>query len=361
MSEENSKKPSFMSRLGKTLNTDVGDLIKGTTGHDSDTQEKPRSGGGLFSRLKQGLNRTRSGLTSGLAKLGLGKRAIDDEVLEEIETLLLVADVGVEATQAIIADLQTRVSKAQLQDTEALFAALHEDMSALLAPVSLPLDIPSNSDKPFVILMVGMNGAGKTTTIGKLAKRFQAEGRSVMLAAGDTFRAAAVEQLKVWGERNDVPVVAQQTGADSASVIFDALQSATARNIDVLIADTAGRLHTQGNLMSELEKVHRVMKKIDPNAPHETMIIVDASVGQNALNQVQQFNQSVEVTGISVTKLDGTAKGGIVFAIAKQTGIPIRFIGIGERIDDLRVFNAEQFVEALLSRDGDENQEAEAS
>lgn len=352
---EKTNKSSFMSRLGKTLNTDVGELIKGNT-NDSDThetQEKP-SGGGFFSRLKQGLNRTRSGLTSGLAKLGLASRKIDDEVLEEIETLLLMADVGMEATRDIIADLEKRVKKSQLQDTDALFAALREDMSRLLEPVSKPLNIPTERDKPFVILMVGMNGAGKTTTIGKLAKRFQAEGRSVMLAAGDTFRAAAVEQLKVWGERNNVPVVAQQTGADSASVIFDALQSATAKNIDILIADTAGRLHTQGNLMTELEKVERVMKKIDPEAPHEAMIIVDASVGQNALNQVQQFNQTIGLSGISVTKLDGTAKGGILFAIAKQTHIPIRFIGIGERIDDLRVFNAEQFVEALLSREEQE-------
>jgi len=351
---EKTKKSGFMSRLGKTLNTDVGELIKGSASDSNDTQEKPSSSG-FFSRLKQGLNRTRSGLTSGLAKLGLASRKIDDEVLEEIETLLLMADVGMEATQDIIADLEKRVKKSQLQDTEALFEALHEDMSRLLEPVSKPLEIPTDRSKPFVILMVGMNGAGKTTTIGKLAKRFQAEGRSVMLAAGDTFRAAAVEQLKVWGERNDVPVVAQQTGADSASVIYDALQSATAKNVEILIADTAGRLHTQGNLMNELEKVERVMKKIDPEAPHEIMIIVDASVGQNALNQVQQFNQSVGLSGISVTKLDGTAKGGILFAIAKQTNIPIRFIGIGERIDDLRVFDAEQFVEALLSREEQES------
>ncbi len=351
---EKPQKTSFISRLGKTLNTDVGELFKGNSaeeGNDNnETQDKPSSSG-FFARLKQGLNRTRAGLTSGLVKLGLARRKIDDDVLEEIETLLLTADIGIDATQEIIADLELRVKKSQLEDANALFDALHEDMSRLLQPVAQPLDIPSGSDKPFVILMVGMNGAGKTTTIGKLAKRFQGQGRSVMLAAGDTFRAAAVEQLKVWGERNNVPVVAQHTGADSASVIFDALQSASAKKIDILIADTAGRLHTQGNLMTELEKVERVIKKIDPQAPHETMIIVDASIGQNALNQVQQFNKSIGLSGITVTKLDGTAKGGILFAIAKQTNIPIRFIGIGERIDDLRVFEAEQFVQALLSRE----------
>jgi len=353
------EKPSFMSRLKKTLTTDVGDLLKPadepqnpvaapSTTHP--VQEKPNSGG-LLNRLKAGLNRTRSSLTAGLARLGIGKQGIDAALLEEIETLLLMADVGVEATQTIIKDLQKRVTRDQLKDTEMLFQALHEDMTALLTPVAVPLVIPANAGTPFVILMVGINGAGKTTTIGKLAKRFQAEGRSVMLAAGDTFRAAAVEQLKVWGERNNVPVIAQHSGADSASVIFDALSAATARGIDVLIADTAGRLHTQGNLMEELKKVRRVMGKLHSDAPHEVMLIVDASVGQNALNQVKQFHQSIGLTGLSVTKLDGTAKGGILFAIARQTGIPIRFIGIGERIDDLRVFEATPFVEALLSRD----------
>lgn len=309
---------------------------------------------GFFSRLKEGLNKTRANLTAGLAKIGLGKRKVDDELLEEIETLLLLADVGVEATKAIMADLQKRAAKSQLNDSEALFKALSEDMTAILQPVAQPLVIPENLGKPFVLLMVGMNGAGKTTTIGKLAKRFQNEGRSVMLAAGDTFRAAAVEQLKVWGERNDVPVIAQQSGSDSASVIYDAVQAATARNVDILIADTAGRLHTQGNLMAELAKVKKVISKLDPDAPHEVMLIIDASIGQNALNQVKEFNQMIGLTGLSITKLDGTAKGGIVFAIAKRIGLPIRFIGIGEKIDDLRTFEADQFVNALLSREESE-------
>jgi fused signal recognition particle receptor len=309
---------------------------------------------GFFSRLKEGLNKTRANLTAGLAKIGLGKRKVDDELLEEIETLLLLADVGVEATKAIMADLQKRAAKSQLNDSEALFKALSEDMTAILQPVAQPLVIPENLGKPFVLLMVGMNGAGKTTTIGKLAKRFQNEGRSVMLAAGDTFRAAAVEQLKVWGERNDVSVIAQQSGSDSASVIYDAVQAATARNVDILIADTAGRLHTQGNLMAELAKVKKVISKLDPDAPHEVMLIIDASIGQNALNQVKEFNQMIGLTGLSITKLDGTAKGGIVFAIAKRIGLPIRFIGIGEKIDDLRTFEADQFVNALLSREENE-------
>lgn len=303
---------------------------------------------GLFGRLIQGLTRTRSGLTSGLADLTLGKKTIDDELLEDIETLLLTADVGVEATQRIIRDLTNRISRKELKDSEALMNALQDDMTAILSPCDAPLQIDSNS-KPFVILMVGVNGAGKTTTIGKLAKRLQAEGRSVMLAAGDTFRAAAVEQLQTWGDRNDVPVIAQQSGADSASVIFDALQAAQARNIDVLIADTAGRLHTQSNLMEELKKVKRVMAKLDATAPHEVLLVVDAGTGQNALNQAQQFNQAVDLTGITLTKLDGTAKGGVIFAIANKLAIPIRFIGVGEGIDDLRPFNAEEFVAALFS------------
>lgn len=309
---------------------------------------------GFFSRLKEGLNKTRATLTAGLAKIGLGKRKVDDELLEEIETLLLMADVGVEATKSIMADLQKRAAKSQLNDSEALFQALSEDMTAILQPVAQPLVIPENLGKPFVLLMVGMNGAGKTTTIGKLAKRFQNEGRSVMLAAGDTFRAAAVEQLKVWGERNNVPVVAQQTGSDSASVIFDAVNAATARKIDILIADTAGRLHTQGNLMAELAKVKKVISKLDPGAPHEVMLIIDSTIGQNALNQVKEFHQVIGLTSLSITKLDGTAKGGIVFAIAKRIGLPIRFIGIGEKIDDLRTFEADQFVNALLSREENE-------
>ena len=305
---------------------------------------------GLFSRLKQGLSKTGRGLTEGMATLVLGRKEIDDELLEELEDRLLMADVGMEATQRIIQDLTARVARKQLADAEALFSALKDDMTAILEPVSRPLAIDA-ARTPFVILVVGVNGAGKTTTIGKLAKRLQGEGRSVMLAAGDTFRAAAVEQLEVWGERNNIPVIAQGTGADSASVIFDALQAAKARGIDVLIADTAGRLHTQSNLMEELKKVTRVMTKLDPEAPHETLLVVDGGTGQNALNQARQFNEAVKLSGLTVTKLDGTAKGGILFALAQQLGIPIRFIGVGESIEDLQVFDAAAFVDALLARD----------
>jgi fused signal recognition particle receptor len=273
---------------------------------------------------------------------------------------LLTADVGVDATRAIVEDLTKRVARKQLADVDALFAALREDMMQLLAPVSSPLSIDVNK-RPYVILMVGINGAGKTTTIGKLAKRLQHQGHSVMLAAGDTFRAAAVEQLQEWGRRNDMSVVAQKTGADSASVIFDALQSAQARGIDVLIADTAGRLHTQSNLMEELKKVRRVMGKLDPQAPHEVMLVLDAGIGQNAITQARQFHEAVQVSGITLTKLDGTAKGGVIFAIAKQLGLPIRFIGIGESIDDLRVFEAQDFVDALLLRDDAPADNADAS
>lgn len=342
------EKKGFFSRLKSGLSSEK----KIETPEIVETPKEEKKG--FFSRLKEGLNKTRANLTAGLAKIGLGKRKVDEELLEEIETLLLMADIGVDATKAIMTDLQKRAAKSQLNDSEALFQALREDMTAILQPVVKPLIIPENMEKPFVLLMVGMNGAGKTTTIGKLAKRFQNEGRSVMLAAGDTFRAAAVEQLKVWGERNNVPVIAQQSGSDSASVIYDAVNAAKARNIDILIADTAGRLHTQGNLMAELAKVKKVISKLDSNAPHEIMLIIDASIGQNALNQVKEFHQIIGLTGLSITKLDGTAKGGIVFAIAKQIGLPIRFIGIGEKIDDLRVFDAEQFVGALLSREENE-------
>jgi fused signal recognition particle receptor len=313
-------------------------------------QEKPEKAG-FFSRLKQGLSRTRSGLTEGLARLLLGKKEIDDELLEDLETLLIQADVGLAATQEMFKDLTARVSRKQLNDAETLFAALAEDMQRILEPVARPLEIPENPGKPYVILMVGINGAGKTTTIGKLAKYLQNQGKSVILAAGDTFRAAAVEQLEVWGQRNGVPVIAQHGRADSASVIYDALEAARARKIDVLIADTAGRLHTQDNLMEELKKVRRVLGKIDDSAPHEVMLVLDAGIGQNALNQAREFREAVGVSGITVTKLDGTAKGGILFALAKQTGLPIRFIGVGEKIDDLRPFEAKSFVEALLSRD----------
>jgi fused signal recognition particle receptor len=312
----------------------------------AEKQSKP----GLFARLKAGLTRTRSGITDGLADLVLGKKAIDDDVLDEIETLLLTSDVGVEATQQIVSDLTGRIQRKQLADADALFDALREDMSAILAPSAKPLVI-DGSTAPFVILMVGINGAGKTTTIGKLAKRFQNEGKSVMLAAGDTFRAAAVEQLQEWGKRNDVSVIAQHSGADSASVIFDAVQSAKSKGIDVLIADTAGRLHTQSNLMEELKKVKRVITKLDENAPHEVMLVLDAGIGQNAVVQAEQFRDAVGVSGITLTKLDGTAKGGVIFAVAKRLGLPIRFIGVGEGIDDLRPFNADEFVDALLARD----------
>ena len=304
---------------------------------------------GLFARLKAGLSRTRSSLTEGLSSLVLGGKQIDDELLEELETRLLVADVGVEATQDIIQDLTGRVARRQLSDAEALMDALRSDMQAILEPCSQPLRIPEDV-RPYVILMVGINGAGKTTTIGKLANRLQSRGLKVMLAAGDTFRAAAIEQLQSWGKRNDVPVVSQHQGADSASVIFDALKSAQSRGFDVLIADTAGRLHTQDNLMDELKKIKRVLGKIDPEAPHETMLVVDAGTGQNALNQAREFNDSVGLTGITLTKLDGTAKGGIIFAIAKQLELPIRFIGVGEGIENLREFQAGEFVEALFEQ-----------
>ena len=308
--------------------------------------KKPEKSG-LWSRFKSGLTRTRSGLTDGLSSLVLGKKTIDDELFEEIEDLLLSADVGVDATQIIIDELTMRLARKQLKDPESLMTALRENMQSILEPSSQPLVIPK-ADKPFVILMTGINGAGKTTTIGKLAKRFQAQGLSVMLSAGDTFRAAAVEQLQVWGERNDIPVIAGAT--DPAAVAFDGLQAAQARNIDVLIADTAGRLHTQSNLMEELKKIKRVMAKLDPAAPHEVMLIVDAGTGQNALAQAEQFNKAVGLSGVTLTKLDGTAKGGIIFAIAKKTGLPIRFIGVGEGIDDLREFSASEFVDALFEK-----------
>lgn len=304
----------------------------------------------FFGRLKQGLSRSSAKLTEGFADLVLGRKTIDDDLLEELETQLLSADLGIEATQAIISDLTQRVARKQLNDPEALFAAMHADMVEILQPVSKPLQIPCSAG-PFVILMVGINGVGKTTTIGKMAKKFQLQGKKVMLAAGDTFRAAAVEQLQVWGERNQIPVIAQQNGADSASVIFDALQAAKARQMDILIADTAGRLHTQSNLMEELKKVKRVMAKLDANAPHEIMLVLDAGTGQNALSQAEQFHQAVGLTGLTLTKLDGTAKGGIIFAIAKKTGLPIRYIGVGETIDDLRTFDGEDFVDALLGRE----------
>ncbi|MBJ2347335.1 MULTISPECIES: signal recognition particle-docking protein FtsY [Pseudomonas] len=303
---------------------------------------------GFFARLKQGLSKTSASIGEGMASLFLGKKVIDDELLEDIETRLLTADVGVEATSVIIQSLTQKVARKQLTDADALYKSLQGELTNLLKPVEKPLVVASQN-KPFVILVVGVNGAGKTTTIGKLAKKLQLEGKKVMLAAGDTFRAAAVEQLQVWGERNKIPVIAQHTGADSASVIFDAVQAAKARGIDVLIADTAGRLHTKDNLMEELKKVRRVIGKLDADAPHEVLLVLDAGTGQNAINQAKQFNQTVELTGLALTKLDGTAKGGVIFALAKQFGLPIRYIGVGEGIDDLRTFEAEPFVQALFA------------
>lgn len=330
-----------MFGLGKRSSAEPGKATESS-------QEEPAKSS-LFSRLKTGLGRTRSGFTDGLGSLLLGKKEIDDELLEEIETRLLTSDVGIAATTTIISELSQRLKRKDLADANVLYQTLKEVLLELLHVCDKPLDIPKDLNKPFVILMVGVNGVGKTTTIGKLAKRFQQESHSVMLAAGDTFRAAAVEQLEVWGERNDVPVVAQHTGADSASVIFDAYQSALAKNTDVLIADTAGRLHNKDNLMQELEKVVRVLKKLDEDIPQEIMLVLDATTGQNALSQAEHFSAAVQVTGLSLSKLDGTAKGGMVFAIAKQLGLPLRYIGIGEKLDDLRPFNAHDFVEALFS------------
>jgi fused signal recognition particle receptor len=303
---------------------------------------------GLFARLREGLTRTRGQLGAGLSGLlGAGRR-VDEALFEELETLLLTADLGVEATSRVISTLRAAARRNGLTTQEALVAALKAELREILRPCTGPVREPAEG-RPQVILMVGVNGAGKTTTIGKLARRLQDEGNSVMLAAGDTFRAAAVEQLQTWGERNAVPVISQQSGADSASVIFDALQAATARRTDVLIADTAGRLHTKTNLMDELSKIARVLKKLDPEAPHEVMLVVDATTGQNAINQAVQFHQTVGLTGITLTKLDGTAKGGILFAIAERLKLPIRFIGVGEAIEDLRPFDADEFVDALFA------------
>jgi len=310
-----------------------------------DTEDPSRSG--FFGRLKAGLNRTRANLSAGLDKLVSSYHTIDDTLLEEVETRLITADVGVEATDLILNNLRHRLKRKQLHDSGQFIGALKEELTALLNPVDIPLDVAGS--KPFVILVVGVNGVGKTTTIGKLCKRFQSQGLKPLLAAGDTFRAAAVEQLQEWGQRNDVPVIAQASGADSASVIFDAYQAAKARGADILIADTAGRLHTKDNLMHELEKIVRVLKKLDEKLPQEILLVVDATTGQNALSQARHFHESVTLTGLCLTKLDGTAKGGMVFAIAKQLGIPIRFIGVGEKIDDLRPFSAQHFVDALFA------------
>ncbi|WP_455748979.1 signal recognition particle-docking protein FtsY [Hafnia alvei] len=310
-------------------------------------QERPTKEG-FFARLKRSLLKTKQNLGSGFFGLFRGKK-IDDDLFEELEEQLLIADVGVETTNKIIKSLTEHASRKELKDAESLYGKLKEEMGEILSTVDKPLDVSGRT--PFVILMVGVNGVGKTTTIGKLARQFQAEGKSVMLAAGDTFRAAAVEQLQVWGERNNIPVVAQHTGADSASVIFDAIQAAKARNIDVLLADTAGRLQNKSHLMEELKKIVRVMKKLDEDAPHEVMLTIDASTGQNAVSQAKLFNEAVGLTGITLTKLDGTAKGGVIFAVADQFGIPIRYIGVGEGIEDLRPFKADDFIEALFARE----------
>ncbi|EOU9620755.1 signal recognition particle-docking protein FtsY [Klebsiella aerogenes] len=310
-------------------------------------QEKPTKEG-FFARLKRSLVKTKQNLGSGFISLFRGKK-IDDDLFEELEEQLLIADVGVETTRKIITNLTEGASRKQLRDAEALYGLLKEEMSEILTKVEEPLNVEGKT--PFVILMVGVNGVGKTTTIGKLARQFEQQGKSVMLAAGDTFRAAAVEQLQVWGQRNEIPVIAQHTGADSASVIFDAIQAAKARNIDVLIADTAGRLQNKSHLMEELKKIVRVMKKLDVDAPHEVMLTIDASTGQNAISQAKLFHEAVGLTGITLTKLDGTAKGGVIFSVADQFSIPIRYIGVGERIEDLRPFNAGDFIEALFARE----------
>ncbi|WP_048959020.1 signal recognition particle-docking protein FtsY [Enterobacter bugandensis] len=310
-------------------------------------QEKPTKEG-FFARLKRSLLKTKENLGSGFISLFRGKK-IDDDLFEELEEQLLIADVGVETTRKIIANLTEGASRKQLRDAEALYGLLKDEMGEILAKVDEPLNIEGKT--PFVILMVGVNGVGKTTTIGKLARQLEQQGKSVMLAAGDTFRAAAVEQLQVWGQRNNIPVIAQHTGADSASVIFDAIQAAKSRNVDVLIADTAGRLQNKSHLMEELKKIVRVMKKLDEDAPHEIMLTIDASTGQNAISQAKLFHEAVGLTGITLTKLDGTAKGGVIFSVADQFGIPIRYIGVGERIEDLRPFKADDFIEALFARE----------
>jgi len=313
------------------------------------TQEQERpSKEGFFARLKRSLVKTRQNLGSGFISLFRGKK-IDDDLFDELEEQLLIADVGVDTTRRIITHLTQQANRKQLRDAEALYGLLKAEMASILAKVDAPLDVSGKT--PFVILMVGVNGVGKTTTIGKLARQYQAEGKSVMLAAGDTFRAAAVEQLQVWGQRNNIPVIAQHTGADSASVIFDAIQAAKSRGVDVLIADTAGRLQNKSHLMEELKKITRVMKKLDEDAPHEVMLTLDASTGQNAVSQARLFHEAVGLTGIALTKLDGTAKGGVIFSVADQFGIPIRYIGVGEGIEDLRPFKAEDFIEALFARE----------
>ncbi len=317
-------------------------------GFKSATKNDTQKPAGLFASLRQRLSKTRQNLSAGLADLLLGKKQVDAELLEQLEDQLLMADVGMQATHEITSRLAESLQRKQLKDNESLIGALKSIMSDILAPCAIPLNVNS-ANKPFVILMVGVNGAGKTTTVSKLAQQYKSQGLKVMLAAGDTFRAAAVEQLQSWGDRLEIPVIKQGQGADSASVIYDALQSAQARNIDVLIADTAGRLHTQTGLMDELEKIKRVMAKLDPDAPQETLLVLDAGTGQNALTQASNFRDTVGISGIILTKLDGTAKGGMIFSVAEQLQTPIRYIGVGESVDDLRPFDNEEFVDALLA------------
>jgi fused signal recognition particle receptor len=317
-----------------------------TTGLANQVKNKAESAG-FFSRLKQGLSKTRATFTTGMAHLFLGKKVLDKDLLNNLETQLLTADLGVETTEQLIQTLTQKLARNELNDAQVALQYLQNEMKHLLQPCNIPLSIPVGT-KPYVIVVVGINGSGKTTTIGKLANYLKQQRKSVMLAAGDTFRAAAIEQLQSWGAKNQTPVIAQQPGADTAAVLYDALEAAKARGMDVLIADTAGRLHTQSNLMAELQKVKRVLAKIDPTAPHETLLVIDATLGQNVLNQVKQFNESIGISGIVLTKLDGTAKGGIIFAVAEQNKIPIRFIGVGESITDLRPFQADEFVDALF-------------
>jgi fused signal recognition particle receptor len=337
--------------LPPTQELPVAEPIDSPTSTTDDIPTEVKQAPGFFASLASRLSRTKQNIGSGFVNLFRGRK-IDEDLYEDLETQLLVADVGMKTTQDIITHLTKTADKSTLREADALYDELKKYMSSLLDEVQAPLDV-EKCDGPFVILMVGVNGVGKTTTIGKMAKQFQAEGKKVMLAAGDTFRAAAVEQLQVWGERNDIPVVAQHTGADSASVLFDALQSAAAKDIDILIADTAGRLQNKDHLMAELEKVVRVMKKVNPDAPHEVMLTLDAGTGQNAISQAKLFNEAVGITGITLSKLDGTAKGGVIFPIAAELQIPIRFIGVGEGIDDLRPFDSTEFISALFTQEDD--------
>lgn len=309
----------------------------------------------LFSRLSKGLSKTRQKFTDQLASLILGKKSIDAELLEDLESLLISADIGITATQQIINDLTQRINRQQLKDPQMLWQALEEELLQIILPCEQSLDV--TTDRPFVILMIGINGAGKTTTIGKLAQHFKHQGLSVMLAAGDTFRAAAVEQLQAWGERNQIPVISQASGSDSASVLYDAVKAAQARNIDILLADTAGRLHNKDHLLEELKKIKRVLSKADPKTPQETILVLDAGIGQNAINQALEFHKALGITSLIITKLDGTAKGGVVFSIAKQLALPIRYIGVGEKLEDLRPFKAKEFIDALLGKASKDEQE----